>query len=119
MSLSRNVRRRLALYGGAALVAAAAFHVTLAQGQVELDQLRDEAAAQEERYERLRVEVATQSAPDVIRQRAAALGLVEPDEVIHVSPLPGSPEVTSETSSSTTTATGNWPTVKPHLGDQP
>ncbi|MGH7359595.1 MAG: hypothetical protein ACREJR_12340 [Candidatus Rokuibacteriota bacterium] len=63
----------------AALIAAAAFHVALAQNQVEIDRLQKRVDKEQRSYELLMAENAWLSSPDRIRDRAMELGLIEPD----------------------------------------
>ena len=120
MQTARRVRRlvtALSVVVGAVLVLAVAFHVTLAQGQLELDQLRARAVEEQDGYERARVEVAAAAAPDEIVRRAQELGMIVPDEILHVSSLPGTTAVVPESPATSPSTMGSWPTVKPHLGE--
>ncbi|MGH8983417.1 MAG: hypothetical protein ACRDY6_06020, partial [Acidimicrobiia bacterium] len=64
---ARRVRRVLAGFGVTvvcALVAAVAFHVFVAQSQLQLDRLEQEVAAEQQRYQELRLAVAAASSPE-------------------------------------------------------
>jgi len=116
---ARRVRRLVAAFSLAvavALVAAVAFHVELAQGQLRLDDARQELAAEQERYETERFETAAAAAPAEILERAKALGMVEPSEVMFISTRPGTAPVEGPDRDAPTSTLVDWGDVKPHLG---
>lgn len=116
---ARRVRRLVAAFSlmvAVALVAAVAFHVAIAQGQVRLDRAREELAAEQRRYETERFATASAAAPDEIRKRADELGLVEAENPTFLTPPPGLAPVGPERTDSTAPTLAGWPEVKPHLG---
>jgi len=88
-------RRRRLRIGGVALVgfviallfAAVGMHVVLAQNQIRLDSLNSEAAAQQARYQQLRLQVDQLSSPQRILGIAQGqLGMVSPGPVTYLHP---------------------------------
>lgn len=124
-------RLRLVVVVGAvvaALFGVVAFHVVLSQGQFRLADLSTRASAEQQRYERLRLEVARLEAPSRITNEATGrLGMVAPGDVIAVSPGPADapaaplPQHSVDRSDASPTTTiedgdaGAWSRVKPHL----
>jgi hypothetical protein len=102
-----------------ALLAAVAFHVQLAQGQLELDRLNRETAAARAQYQQLRLEYAQQSSPAAIVYRAAALGMVRDGDVPTYLVVPDAPPSAPAADQTSTTLQDGWRKVKPHLGTQP
>jgi hypothetical protein len=98
-----------------ALVVAVVFHVILAQGQLELDNLSTRIASAQRVYETRRLAVARLSAPERIIDAASRLGLVLPPDPPTYLFVPGAPTPTSGSNPSTTL--GDWKQVKSHLGD--
>jgi hypothetical protein len=98
----------------ASLVAVVAFHVVVAQGQLQLDRIERASAAEQQRYQELRLEVAQRSSPEAIVAGAEALGMVEAGAATFV-PVPTDP-ATPPASSDTASTTAGWEYVKPHLG---
>lgn len=95
---------------------ATAFHVLLVQSQFRLDRLQDRAAAEQQRYEELRLEVARLSAPErIVATAAERLGMVEPPEVAY---LPA-PAPSAGDSSAASSLAGDWSEVKPYLAARP
>lgn len=95
---------------------AAAFHVLLVQSQFRLDRLQDTAATEQQRYERLRLEVARLSAPErIVATAAERLGMVAPPEVAY---LPAPAPFAGDSSAAPSWA-GDWSEVKPHLAARP
>lgn len=79
----------------AALFALAVMHALLISGQLRLDDVRREAAAETEEVRRLRLRVAELEAPDrVLEVARERLGMVAPGEVGYLLPIgvPGGPE---------------------------
>jgi len=66
-----------------------AFSVFVVNGQFTLERLERQRDEEQLRYEQLRLEVATQSSPRTIVERALSMGMVEPTEVQFVE-APGS-----------------------------
>jgi hypothetical protein len=102
-----------------ALLAAVAFHVQLAQGQLQLDRLERKTAAARERYQQLRLQFAQQSSPAAIGYRAAALGMVHAGDVPTYLVVPDAGASTPPPDQTSTTLQEGWKKVKPHLGTQP
>ncbi len=114
---------RLALLATAMLTVgtifgAAIFHVLLVQSEFRLDRLNKEAAKEEVRYEKLRLDVARLSAPErIVASAQQRLGMVVPPQVAYLmAPVPptGSPDDPAAPS-----LAGGWAEVKPHLGTRP
>jgi cell division protein FtsL len=71
----------------ASLFGLVASHVLLTQGQFRLDRLRSRAAAEQARYERLRLQVAELESPSrVVATAQERLGMVPPPTVTYLSP---------------------------------
>jgi hypothetical protein len=102
-----------------ALLAAVAFHVQLAQGQLELDRLARQTATAREQYQQLRLQYAQQSSPAAIGYRAAALGMVHDGDVPTYLTVPDAPASSPAPDQTSTTLQEGWKKVKPHLGTQP
>lgn len=98
-----------------------AFHVVLSQGQFQLDRLQAKADQQQDRYERLRLEVAQLESPQRITSEAQnRLGMVTPDKVTPVAPnaadMPaGTVTQAGPAAPPTTNDPGSWDAVKPYL----
>ena len=103
----------------AALLAAVAFHVQLAQSQLDLDRLERKTAAAREQYQQLRLQFAQQSSPAAISYRAAALGMVHAGDVPTYLFVPDAGPSTPSPDQTSTTLQEGWKKVKPHLGTQP
>ncbi len=102
-----------------ALLAAVAFHVQLAQGQLELDRLDRQTAAARAQYQQLRLEYAQQSSPAAIVYRATALGMVRAGDVPTYLVVPDAQPSAPAPDQTSTTLQDGWKKVKPHLGTQP
>jgi hypothetical protein len=100
----------------AALVLAVVFHVILAQGQLQLEDMNGKIAEAQRTYEARRLEVAKMSAPERIIGEAERLGLVLPVDPPTYLTVDGAPTPASETEQPSTTL-NDWKAVKPHLGD--
>ncbi len=116
--VKRQRRARRLLVGAGLLVLAGlfamvAFHVELAEGQMSLQKVQQETAAEQQRYEASRLNVASLMSPQRIVDRAAALGLVTPADTIL---LPGGTEAKKHVK---VDATKPWETAKPELAAQP
>lgn len=119
---NRRVRRVAWLLGALvviALFAAVAFHVQLAQGQLELDRLEHQTAAARDQYQQLRLQYAQQSSPAAVVDRAKALGMVRAGDVPTYLTVPDAPPSTPVSDQPSTTLQDGWKKVKPHLGTQP
>ncbi|MGH9011688.1 MAG: hypothetical protein ACRDYF_17855, partial [Acidimicrobiia bacterium] len=119
---------RLALLATAVLTVgtifgAAIFHVLLVQSEFRLDRLHKEAAKEEARYEKLRLDVARLSAPErIVATAQQRLGMVVPPQVAYLmAPAPqdsGGQGATPDDPAAPGLA-GGWAEVKPHLGTRP
>jgi hypothetical protein len=111
---------RLALWTTAVLTVgtifgAAAFHVLLVQSQFRLDRLSVRAFAEQQHYERLRLELARLAAPErVVATAQERLGMVVPPEVAYL--MAPAPQTTDPASA---WLAGDWSEVKPHLAARP
>lgn len=111
---------RLALWTTAVLTVgtifgAACFHVLLVQSQFRLDRLEAKAATQQQRYERLRLEVSHLAAPErIVEEAKQRLGMVVPPTVSYLL----APAPTGDDPSSAPLERG-WSKVKPSLDAQP
>jgi cell division protein FtsL len=88
---ARRRRRRLAATAVVLLICASlfgvvAFHVELTEGQLELERLRSQAASEQSRNARLRLEVAELESPEWIVAVAQGRGMAPPREVKYLSP---------------------------------
>jgi len=146
----RAERRRLAFYGAAAAVAAVCFglvslHVLIAQAQFRIDSLQQKAAAEQTRYENLRLAVAELEAPArIVSVAEGELGLVQPASVNYLpSPRLAGHDAAAGRSSGGPASSGgsgggasgaaaaqgevvpapsgdaDWPSVKPYLSGTP
>lgn len=84
LSLRAGVVLTVALF--AALFAVAVSHALLIESQVRLDDLDEQVAAEQARYEELRRDVAELEAPDRIVAAARELGMVEAGDVVWLTP---------------------------------
>ncbi len=122
---------RLALVATAVLTVgtifgAAIFHVLLIQSEFRLDQLHQEAAKEQARYETLRLDVAQLSAPDrIVATAQQRLGMVVPPQIAYLmAPAPPDPPNTAASKGAgaqpddpaAPSLVGGWEEVKPHLG---
>jgi cell division protein FtsL len=114
---------RLALLATAILTVgtifgAAIFHVLLVQSEFRLDHLKKEAAKEEVRYEKLRLDVAQLSAPErIVATAQQRLGMVVPPQVAYLM-APAPTNATPDDPAAPSLA-GGWAEVKPHLGTRP
>lgn len=125
----RPTRRRRRARGAAALaglLAVALFglvtsHVVLTQGQFRLQELRQRAAAEQARYERLRLRVAELESPArVVAAAHERLGMVPPPGVTYLSPVgtaSGPDPVAGEAEDDA--AADDWSKVKRQLASRP
>ena len=119
-----GLRRRRLLACSVAAVAVACVlglvvsHVSLAQGQFELEKLQEKAAAEQARYEQLRLQVARLESPSrVVATAQERLGMVAPPNVTYLSPTgpaPGPPAASSK-GREAESATDDWASVKRQL----
>lgn len=132
----RRRRARLLLICGLSIVSAlllgmVAFQVVLTQDQTRLDELEKQAAVEQDRYERLRLEVAQLESPErVVAAAQERLGMVPPATVTYLSPQGASAEgkdaadrrsgfAADAGPPASPPATSDWSQVKPHLAARP
>jgi cell division protein FtsL len=84
------------------VLAAVSLHVFVVQSQFELDELQARVAQEQASYERNRLAVAELASPDRVVAAAAALGMVEPNEVTYLT----ADDPTAATTAGTPAATG-------------
>ncbi|HTT89323.1 MAG TPA: hypothetical protein VMF65_07180 [Acidimicrobiales bacterium] len=105
----RAGRRRLLVVLGIASAAAVclalvALHVLIAENQFRLDNLQQQAAADQASYERLRLQVAQLEAPArIVSQAEGKLGMVQPASVTY---LPATPSAATKTTANRVTPDG-------------
>ena len=124
---ARRRRARLLLGVGLGIVAGlllgmVAFQVVLTQGQVRLERLEEQATTQQDRYERLRLEVAQLESPErVVAAAQERLGMVPPASVTYLSPQGATSDESTIADSRDGFAapTRDWSQVKPHLAARP
>jgi len=111
-----------------ALFGVAVSHALLIEGQSQLDQLDQDVADEQARYERLRLDVAELESPERIQTEAAELGLVPPDDVVWLTPDQAAAGAAAGSGDAGTAGTGetesadtdtSWTEVKPYLGSTP
>jgi cell division protein FtsL len=115
----------LAAFVIALLFAAVGMHVVLAQNQFRLDQLNAQAATQQDRYQRLRLQVDQLSSPPrIIGIAEGRLGMVTPAQVTFVKPSSatvgsaagsGAAVAVAPSGPPAATAPADWSKVKPQL----
>ena len=130
----RRRRARLLLICGLSVVSTlllgmVAFQVVLTQDQARLEELERKAATEQDRYERLRLEVAQLESPGrVVAAAQERLGMVPPATVTYLSPQGATGEDGPDRRSgfaadagppASPPATSDWSQVKPHLAARP
>ena len=118
-TLSRRGRQRRARRFGVllgvmvfiAVFGVVAAHVLLTQRQFRLERLENQAAAQEAKYEQLRLQVAQLESPDRVVDAARALGMVPPASVTYLTSSGTDPASVSAQHS----PSDEWARVKSHL----
>lgn len=100
-----------------ALFAVAASHALLIESQGRLDQLDQQVADAQSRYENLQVEVANLEAPPRVLEEAKGLGMEEPSEVDWVSQSQAVDQ--SEEDGEPESSDTSYPDVKPYLDSTP
>ena len=119
-------RRRLA-WGFISLVAAVALAVSacqvlIAQSQFELASLQSDAAAAEDRYDRLRLQVAELESPGRIMATAQErLGMVPPPGVTYLTPVASESATPDDAPSrpNDEAVAADWSRIKPILATRP
>jgi cell division protein FtsL len=105
----------------AGLFALAVVHTLLVQGQIRLDQLDEQVAEEQGRYQELRLQVAELESPErIVAVAQTRLGMVSPDDIVYLSPaepVEDEDEDTVDDVDSGVLAQGEdgWATVKPLL----
>ncbi|MGH8999144.1 MAG: hypothetical protein ACRDY7_07110 [Acidimicrobiia bacterium] len=95
-----------------AIFGAAIFHVLLVQSEFRLEKIQNQAVAEQQRYEQLRLEVARLGAPErIVAEAQKRLGMVVPAHVEYLV----APAQPADDPASGPLASG-WSKVKPHLG---
>ena len=117
MRRARVVAASVLLMVAAGLLGLVAWQVSLAQGQFELEGLRSKAAAEQDRYERLRLRAAELEAPArVVSEAQERLGMVPPAGVTYLSPpAHAAVPASSRREPDTVTASDDWSDVKRQL----
>lgn len=136
---ARNASRRArvlaavtVLIVAAGLFGVVALHVILTQNQFRLDHLRQQATAEQSKYERLRLNVAELESPqrivDTAQQR---LGMVTPPEVRYLTPPAGTAAAATKNAGAKASSHSShsvvpdpstpagWAAVKPQLAPRP
>jgi cell division protein FtsL len=111
----RRARRFGALLSGIVVVVVfgvVAAHVMLTQRQFRLEALERKAAAEEARYERLRLQVAELESPERVVAAARQLGMVPPATVTYLASSRPSQAPNDEAAAA---PGGEWANVKSHL----
>jgi hypothetical protein len=110
----------LSILSVAAVFCLLAFHVVAVQNSFQMDRLERDRATEERRYERLREQVATLSAPEAVVANATRLGMVVAPHVEAIEAPPAAPQSTSGTGDPTADTLGkSWDEAKKHLGADP
>ncbi len=103
-----------------ALFGVVVFHVNISQSQFAIEEMQQKAGDEQDRYERLRLEVSTLESPARVSQYAQErLGLVSPEHVKAVAPreqdvAKGLP-IDGVNPQSSNTGDLGWTKLKPHL----
>jgi hypothetical protein len=102
---------------------AAVFHVLLIQSEFRLDRINKEAASEQVRYEKLRLDVARRSAPErIVATAQQRLGMVVPPQVAYLmapAPQDSGGRGANPDDPAAPSLAGGWAEVKPHLGIRP
>jgi cell division protein FtsL len=120
--LRRRIAWGLVSAAGAVALSVSAFQVLIAQSEFELARLQSDAATAEDRFDRLRLQVAELESPARIMATAQErLGMVPPPGVTYLTPLPAESATPAATSSDVgaETVAGDWSRIKPILSTQP
>ncbi len=124
-------RRRLVRLGAAVavgLVVAVLFvsvgmHVSLAQNQFRLDRLNAQAAAEQAKYQQLRLQVDRLAAPQrIIATAQQKLGMVQPGSITYLAPsssTPASGPVAGGSTIPPAAVAPSWSALKPQLAANP
>lgn len=115
-------RRRLMIFAVAMaailVLGVAASHAALISGQLHLQELEEQVADQQGRYQRLRLQVARLESPErIVSAAQQRLGMVPPPGITYLSPTgPATvePEAPIEAEAPARVAGGGWAAVKPY-----
>lgn len=103
-----------------ALFGLVASHVALTQGQFRLEKIRTKAGAEQDRYERLRLQVAELESPGrIVAAAQERLGMVPPATIKYLEPIGPAGMGSVSGSDPGGTATDDWSTVKRQLASRP
>jgi cell division protein FtsL len=125
--VAHRARARLLGVLVAVVVAVALFglvtsHVALAQGQFRLEAMRTKANAEQDRYERLRLQVAELESPGrIVAAAQERLGMVPPPGITYLSPVGPASDAASSDGPGTDAgpaSTDDWSTVKRQLASR-
>jgi cell division protein FtsL len=106
-------------------LALVALHVLIAENQFRLDNLQQQASVQQERYEKLRLEVAQLEAPArIVSVAEGKLGMRQPGSVTYLpaTPTSAAPGARAGASSARVAAPqgdADWPLIKQYLSGSP
>jgi len=124
----RRIRFTVMLFGlvtVVSLLVAVAFHVELAESQMQLDRLNRETATAQQRYQELRLQVAELASPErIIDTAKKKLGMVQAENTTYLS-VPGfDPKDSAKSDGGTEDSTAStlarsWPKVKENLAARP
>jgi cell division protein FtsL len=104
----------------AALFGVAVSHALLIESQARLDKLDDQVAAEQDRYERLRMERAELESPERIVDEAQQMGMVPAEDVTWLAPDQAPPGDTgAPADEAADTSDTSWADVKPYLESTP
>jgi cell division protein FtsL len=100
-----------------ALFLVAVSHALLIEGQVRLDELDQDVAAEQATYEDLRLELADLESPARIQEAAAEMGMVPPGDTTWLTPEePVAPTGDDEAAEEEESPNTSYTEVKPYLG---
>jgi cell division protein FtsL len=104
-----------------ALFGVAVSHALLIESQAHLDELDEQVASEQDRYERLRLERAELESPDRIVAEAREMGMVPADDVTWLTPDQPAPAGVTPPADAEATETSDtsWADVKPYLEPTP
>jgi cell division protein FtsL len=113
-----------------ALFGVAVSHALLIQSQIRLDEMDEDVADEQARYEQNRADVAELESPDRIIADARAMGMVDPAETVWLTPDEAADATAGSGSTESADGTGtaddesdspdtSYAEVKPYLGSTP
>jgi cell division protein FtsL len=109
----------VSLFG--ALFGVAVSHAVLIESQMELEQLDEQAASEQARYERLRLDVAELESPDrIVNEARDRLGMVPAEDVEWLTPdQPAPTDGGGDDEDGADTPATSWEDVKPYMEPAP